>query len=138
MRLGRGRRRCRGRGLGWAGFGRLGVRWWRLRLRRGEFGEGRRPFSCSCFFGEILGMGLEFERGENCVEINSERRASFQISLWLYPIQFKLWNGFKLSESLPNERMGALGLLCSLSPLLPCPICTEFCMRSRRERPHHR
>ena len=115
MRLGRGRRRCRGRELGWAGFGRLGVRWWRLRPRRGEFGEGRKPFPC-CRFAEVLGtLGLKTKKVEDCLKISSERRASFQISVWLYPIQCKLWKALKLSESLPNERIEALrGWSCSL------------------------
>ena len=63
---------------------------------------------------EILGMGLKLKKVEDCLEISSERRASFQIGVSLYPIQFKLWNVLKLSESLPNERIGALGWLCSL------------------------
>ena len=63
---------------------------------------------------EILGMGLKVKEVEDCLGISSERRASFQISVWLYPIQFKLWNVLKLSESLPHQRIGALGWSCSL------------------------
>lgn len=62
----------------------------------------------------MLGMGLKVKQVEGCLEISSERRASFQISVWLYPIQFEVWNGLKLSESLPNERIVILGWSCSL------------------------
>ena len=57
-------------------------------------------------------MSFKSKEVEDCLEISSERRASFQISFWLYPIQFKLWNGLKSSHRLPDERMiGALGVV---------------------------
>ena len=43
-------------------------------------------------------MGLKLREVEDCLEISSERRASFQVSVWVYPIQFKLWNVLRSLE----------------------------------------